>query len=263
MSSSNLNVKKDIQPIAFWKQLLIFGLPGLTIYLSVHHLVLVMTQAGIDLIFSWTLAVVGPTFLNAVIILGIYFYTHRPSWSLFKRRFRLHKPKKAFIWQVPLTAVVIVILNELFVWTIPLLKNIPLLSPPELIPEIFSDVYETIKNSENTTFMGETVSPVKWWLLPFWIIFWVFIAVFGEEIVWRGFVLPRQEKNYGRWAWLINGLLWNIPFHLYTMHNFFSDMPLYLLLPFLVQKTQNSWFGIAVHALLVSLALILLIPGII
>ena len=87
------------------------------------------------------------------------------------------------------------------------------------------------------------------------------LAVIGEEIVWRGYVLPGQEVQFGRYAWLINGLLWNLPFHLYTIHNVISDMPLFFILPFLVQLQKNTWLGIAIHAFLVSLALIILVPG--
>lgn len=258
MNVSQLEDRNTIQPISFWKQLLIFGIPGIAIYLGVHYMVPFMVEAGIDLVFSWTLAVVGPILLNAISVLGIYFYSHRPTWEQFMRRFRLQKLDTSIFWQVPITAAAIVLLNELFVWTIPLLKQIPLFSPPDLIPEIFSDVYEMIKRSDNITFMGEKLSPEKWWLVPFWLVFWVFLAVVGEEIVWRGYLLPRQEKTYGKYAWLINGLLWNIPFHLYTLHNLFSDMPLYLLLPFIIQKTENTWVGIAIHALLVSLALVII-----
>ena len=48
---------------------------------------------------------------------------------------------------------------------------------------------------------------------------------------------------------------------LYTVHNFFSDMPLYFLLPLVVYWRKNTWYGITIHSLLVSLALIVLVPG--
>jgi len=40
-------------------------------------------------------------------------------------------------------------------------------------------------------------------LLP---VFFFFNYV-GEEILWRGYILPRQEVNFGGYAWIINGLL--------------------------------------------------------
>jgi len=240
----------------------LFGAPGLAIYLAVHYLVPEMVESGVPLVFAWTAAVVGPTVANAVFVLVYYFMTERPSFQQFLIRFRLERPGKKFFWLVPATVVAIVIGNELLAWTVPVLSSVDVLSPPAVVPEIFADVYESLDNGlANTTFMGEVVTPEKSWLIPFWIFFWMFLAVFGEEIVWRGYILPAHEAQYGRGAWIINAVLWNIPFHLYTMHNFFSDMPLYFLLPYLVYRQKNTWFGIAVHALLVSLALIILVPG--
>ena len=45
---------------------------------------------------------------------------------------------------------------------------------------------------------------------------WVFVAwiplfisnILGEELCWRGYVLPRQEAALGRPAWLSNGIMW-------------------------------------------------------
>jgi len=254
--------EKPIKPVRLWQALLIFGVPGIAIYLGVHFLVPILVAGGMPLVFAWTLAVVGPTVLNAIVIVGLYFYNEKPTWTQFVKRFRLQKPSRHLIWQVPLAAIAIALLNDLFAWTVPYLSQLPWLEPPTIVPEIFADVYDTMRQDSGTiTFMGETLSPAKVWLIPFWIFFWVTLAVLGEEIVWRGYVLPGQEVQFGRYAWLINGLLWNLPFRLYAIHNSISDMPLFFILPFLVQFKKNTWVGIAIHAFLVSLALIILIPG--
>lgn len=243
---------------------LIFGLPGIVIDVSVHHLVPLMLEQGVSLAIAWTVAVVGPILLNAAVIVMYYVKSERPTWTQFITQFRLQRPAPQIIWQVPLMAIAIVISNELLAGTVPYLKRLPLFAPPSYTPEIFSDVYESLDQGlANTTFMGESLASDPWWLIPFWLIVWVTLAVLGEELVWRGYLLPRQEVRYGKYAWLVNGLLWNIPFHLYTAHNFFSDMPLYFLLPFMVQRVKNTWFGIALHSLLVSLALVILIPGLV
>lgn len=249
-----------VQPVPLWLALLLFGVPGVVIYLAAHLLVPAMVDRGIPLVFAWTVAVVGPTLANAGFVLSYYYLTERPTFHQFVDRFRLHRPGPRLLWLAPLTVIVIVAANELLAWTVPILSGIDLLAPPEVVPEIFGDVYETL-GTEEATFMGEVVTPAKLWLIPFWLFFWVFLAVFGEEIVWRGYVLPAHELQYGWRAWVINGILWNVPFHLYTIHNFFSDMPLYFLLPLLVYWRKNTWYGIACHSLLVSIALVILVPG--
>src|SRR6266545_6674373 len=47
-------------------------------------------------------------------------------------------------------------------------------------------------------------------------LFWIFLGwiplficnILGEELLWRGYVLPRQELVFGRSAWLVNAILW-------------------------------------------------------
>ncbi len=34
------------------------------------------------------------------------------------------------------------------------------------------------------------------------------LNIVGEEFVWRGVALPRQEVAFGGRAWLVNGILW-------------------------------------------------------
>ena len=109
---------------------------------------------------------------------------------------------------------------------------------------------------------GIELAPKTWWVALYWLFFWVVLTVLSEEFVWRGYLLPLQEQAFGKWAWLLNGALWNIPFHLYTATAFFADMPFFLILPFLTQRLRNTWFAVSVHALLVSLAFVLILPGI-
>lgn len=258
----NENQATGVRKVSLLFAFMLFGVPGAAIYLGVHYLVPTLIQNGVSLVFAWTFAVVGPTVANAVFVLTYYYFTERPSLQQFAIRFRLTRPDRRIWWLVPLTGLAIVAGNELLAWTVPLLASIDILAPPLIIPEIFANVYESLNQGmANTTFMGEVVTPQKLWLVPFWLFFWVFLAVCGEEIVWRGYIMPAHEAQFGQAAWIINALLWNLPFHLYTIHNAVSDLPLFFLLPFLVYKQKNTWFGIAVHALLVSLALFILIPG--
>ncbi len=255
-------MENDIKPIPFWQSFLIFGIPGVLIYLAVHYLVPPLTKAGIPLIFAWTASVVIPTVGNAIFIVALYFRQENADWQTFKQRFRLNPLPRNYWWRLPVALIGMLLLNESLAWTIPILNKIPLFAPPPIVPELFQDPYETISlATANATFMGVPLEPANWWLIPFWLI-WVIGGVVGEELVWRGYLLPRQEVTYGKWAWLVNGLLWNFPFHWYTLSNCLADLPLYLILPFIVQRLKNTWFAIIVHAMLVALAYAIIIPGV-
>jgi hypothetical protein len=71
-----------------------------------------------------------------------------------------------------------------------------------------------------------------------------------------------SKRGLGHRAWLINGLLWNGLFHLYTLYNLFTDLPFMLLIPFLAQRTQSTWTAVILHLGLQWLAFAILLPGV-
>jgi hypothetical protein len=54
----------------------------------------------------------------------------------------------------------------------------------------------------------------EWWVAVYYTCVLVFGNIAGEELWWRGYVLPRQEAASGAVAWLYHGLLW-AAFHLF------------------------------------------------
>ena len=88
----------------------------------------------------------------------------------------------------------------------------------------------------------------KEWMLIYWIPFF-FFNIFGEELWWRGYILPRQELQHGKHAWLVNGLLWVVFHAAFGLDLMLIMLPLLLLQPWIVQKRKNTWIGIWIHAL--------------
>lgn len=93
----------------------------------------------------------------------------------------------------------------------------------------------------------EPLTPDRYWILAVWLPFWL-VNIFGEEILWRGIVLPRQESAFGRWAWVANGGGWLL-FHLaFGPIILLTLWPMTFLLPYLVQRNRNAWIGVVMHA---------------
>jgi membrane protease YdiL (CAAX protease family) len=93
----------------------------------------------------------------------------------------------------------------------------------------------------------EPLGPGRYWILLAWIPFWL-LNILGEEFVWRGVVLPRQERAFGEWAWLVNGAGWML-FHLAFGPAVLAVLwPTTFILPYVVQRTQNIWSGVIIHA---------------
>jgi membrane protease YdiL (CAAX protease family) len=81
--------------------------------------------------------------------------------------------------------------------------------------------------------------------IPFLLI--VLVAnILSEELWWRGYILPRQELEHGRSAWIVNGVLWAF-FHIFKWY----AVPFMLLntwmVPFVVQRTKNTTPAVIIH----------------
>ncbi|HPN37936.1 MAG TPA: CPBP family glutamic-type intramembrane protease [Melioribacteraceae bacterium] len=87
----------------------------------------------------------------------------------------------------------------------------------------------------------------RYWLLIVWFPYWI-LNILGEEFLWRGIMLPKQEKAFGKFAWLISGTGWGI-FHIaFGWQLLITLIPLIYIQTYLVQKTKNTWVGVLMHA---------------
>jgi membrane protease YdiL (CAAX protease family) len=87
------------------------------------------------------------------------------------------------------------------------------------------------------------------WVLAAWLPLFVF-NIAGEELWWRGYMLPRQERQHGKWAWLVHGAgltLFHLPLGVDLA---IILLPLLGALPWVVQRRQNLWCGFIFHGLL-------------
>jgi len=127
-----------------------------------------------------------------------------------------------------------------------------LFAPPGWFP---ADLHP-LKASIPGEFMGFSMYGKIW--IPFVYLIGWFFNIFGEELLFRGFVLPRQELKYGKFAWLVHGLLWNA-WHVFWRWQMVALLPFHLMLSFFVQRTKNTWVGITAHGLLNFIAVLILI----
>lgn len=233
---------------------LFFGIPGLLMAAGVYWLVPPLINLGIPLIVAWTFAVWGPVVLLFIVILSNFL--RQPGRERFAKRFRFRKmTRKEWLWTLG-AFIVIQALEMVLAGTGGMLARYPLFAPPAVLPDLFNPAFHIEEGL--TRLMGV---PLKGnaWLIGFWLL-WVVINIGGEEILWRGFALPLQEKAFGKYAWLVNGLCWNVLIHFFFRWNLITLMPISLLLPFLVQKFGNTWIGVIIHGTGNLLLLIILIP---
>ena len=94
----------------------------------------------------------------------------------------------------------------------------------------------------------ESLSAGRYWILLIWLPFWI-LNIMGEEILWRGVMMPRQEISFGRCVWIIQGLGWTL-FHITMGYQLvIMLLPLMFIQSFIVYKTKKSWAGVIMHSL--------------
>lgn len=108
-----------------------------------------------------------------------------------------------------------------------------------------------ISGLADPTFTGQ------WWILAVALVSFAFNYLLGEELLFRGVLLPRMQGAFGRWDWLANAVL----FTLYHTQKIWT-LPLVLLtaLPFswAARRYRTIWFAVILHSIegLIVLALV-------
>jgi len=93
----------------------------------------------------------------------------------------------------------------------------------------------------------EALGPGRYWILAAWLPFWL-LNILGEEILWRGVILPRQEAALGAQAWIANAAGWTL-FHVaFGVQLMLMLLPVLIILPWITQRTRNSWVAVVIHA---------------
>jgi len=91
----------------------------------------------------------------------------------------------------------------------------------------------------------ETAEPWGLSALPLVAIMLV-LNILGEEIWWRGYLLPRQEAQFGKSAWLWHGILWAF-FHVFKWWTIPAMLVVCPVVPCVAQRTRSTWPGMLLH----------------
>ncbi len=101
----------------------------------------------------------------------------------------------------------------------------------------------------------------QWWVVIVYFIGWIF-NILGEEFFYRGWMLPRQEMAFHKYAWLVNGTMFTFQ-HWMQPYNFLAIWPGALFMAFIVQRRRNTWIGIIQHGLMNFGLFLVLLRGVI
>lgn len=109
-----------------------------------------------------------------------------------------------------------------------------------LFPFLAPHDYTRIENLATPEFIG------AWYLLGIALISCLFNYLLGEELFFRGVLLPKMKGAFGKWDWVMNGVL----FAMYHLHKI-SEIPLFMVgsifYGFLNAKYRSFWPAIIIH----------------
>jgi membrane protease YdiL (CAAX protease family) len=233
-----------------FKTLLFFIISSILLFLATNPGIdFTISKLGMMPMIAW--------FINGGIVFIILFSTAmillkreepKLTFKILKKKLNLRPLSKSdLIW----TLIGILTIS---VFSMLIMKGLTKLS--ELYPDVIS-------SSFSPPFLEfHVLDKSQYWIFLVWIPFF-FFNIFGEELLWRGFILPRQQLNSDTANWTLNSLGWLL-FHIaFGWKLVVLLLPILIINPFIVQKTKNTWTGILIHGLINGSGFLLITLGVI
>jgi uncharacterized protein len=191
---------------------------------------------------------IGLAWQFVLVLILVYREAGTLQWSSVKQRLWLLKPStergshpdgRLWWWLVPVIVLTAIyemqvggLLDQLWVSLFPGLAE-----PPSFSMAAFLGSPE-----------GKAELLGAWDFFILFIVQAVFNTVIGEELLFRGLLLPRMAGVFGKWDWVANGILfgfyhWHQPWMLLS-----AAIEAALLFAFPTKRFRSAWFGIIAHS---------------
>ena len=245
-STQSKNSTAQIEPMSFWKALLYFGLPALLFRIFLYNGTPMLIGLGMKPFEANVVSFTVPAAILFALAFGFYKRDGYPlSWGDIKTRFRLlPMTGKDWLWAIGGFIVTFLSIGALAGTALMLIKAFPAIAPPDFFPPWLKPGV----NFDTALFADYIGASLKNnWGVAILFIVMLFFNIAGEELWWRGYILPRQEKMHGRWTWLIHGLLWLFWHVAFYPWQIFALLPICLALPYIAQRRQNTWVAFIIH----------------
>lgn len=222
----------DLKKLGFVSSFAIYIPATILMYLLTKYLIpyLSIVTGQETILFWFIVAGVGvftPLIITGLIILKVNGYKANRTTITNRLRFK-RLNKSDIIWSIG-GVIVVGILSMVVMKTL----------------EFFIGEFD-----HSPSFMSfEPLSKGRYWLLAVWFPYWL-LNILGEEFLWRGVMLPRQEVVFGKYTWIVHGTGW-LMFHLaFGWQLLITLLPLIYIQSYIVQKTKNSWNGVIMHGVI-------------
>jgi uncharacterized protein len=86
-----------------------------------------------------------------------------------------------------------------------------------------------------------------WWFFALFVLQAVFNTILGEELLFRGVLLPKMDGVFGRWSWVANSVLFGL-YHVHQPWGIPSAVLTGLLYTFPTCRFRSTWMAIMLHS---------------
>ena len=203
----------------------------------------------------WLLIIVGMfwQFVVALVILRRELGTLR--WKVLRKRLWLNLPRdprtgraqpRLFWWVVPCL---------MFSFTVGIVLASYMDAPvTALFPALQMPEHADTSRLADPQFIGQ------WWLLGVLLTSWVFNYFLGEELLFRGVLLPKMRGVFGRWDWVANAILFGL-YHVHMPWSLPSNIIVNLAYTWPARRFRSNWMAVIVHGVegLIVLPIVLMV----
>jgi uncharacterized protein len=204
--------------------------PAIIPYIPLHPVIAV-----------WLLMIAGMVWQFVVSLVILYRELGTLRWSTIRKRIWLQTPRdpktdqpnpRLYWWLLPvlfLTALLFLglagYLNAPLVWLFPGLQPAPFMDKSQLISPEFKG---------------------QWWLLGIVLVSTIFNYFLGEELLFRGVLLPKMQGVFGKYDWVANAVLFGL-YHLHEPWSIPENIVGSLPLTWVARRFRCNWMAIVVH----------------
>ena len=257
MSTQELTSKEDLQKLsvsskgqyAFWQIPAIWLLGGAPMWLLgwVAYPALSAGLSPLDAgLMRYKLFTIGLAWEFALAMFILYREEGNIRLSTIRRRFWLNHPvssktgetKKSLWWWIVPLIVLVAVIEIGFRSTLVNLWTAILLFFTE--PKGY-DVSAIFAPELRAQMVG------AWGLLGLFSVNALFNTVLGEEFLFRGVLLPKMKGTFGKWDWVVNGVIFGF-YHLHQPWGILSSVVTGLIYAFSAKRFHSTWFSIILHS---------------
>ena len=252
---------RGVQQLSWWQTALAFGIPALMMAISFHWVMPWLQSIGLtpfeSIVVSHTVPMALLLTATLVMVFRLDGYPLTPQ--TFSKRLRYPRLTLKAVAQGLGLFVLMMVGYGLFNMLALLMIEKGWLWLPAGLPALL-DPRVTMTTAVLDNMVGGQILG-NWRVVILYTVMLVFNVV-GEELWWRGYLLPRQEATNGRFAWVWNGLLWTV-FHVFKWWDLIGLLPVCLALAYVSQRTKNNWPALIAHFLFNGLALVMVITAVV